>query len=251
MRHPRILVAAAGLLGLAASAVAVAPMAAAAAPEVVLTSTFEDGTAQGWFARGSAAIAATTADAHGGTQSLATTNRTATWQGPGRDVRGVLLADATYAVEAYVRMAPGAPAASVQLTVQRTPAGGSTTFERVTGGTVSADGWVSLRGEYRYSGEVSELQLYLESADATASFLLDDVTVTMIEGPPGGPPDEAGVTTDFEAGTTQGWAPRIGSETVAVTDACSRAAAPRPGPGRRTTCWAGWAWARSTRSRCG
>ncbi|MCW6008460.1 endo-1,4-beta-xylanase [Micromonospora sp. CPCC 205371] len=242
MRHRRILVAAAGLLGLAASAVAIAPMAAAAAPEVVLASTFEDGTAQGWFARGSATIATTTTDAHGGTQSLVTTNRTATWQGPGRDVRGVLLADATYAIEAYLRMAPGAPAASAQVTVQRTPAGGSTTFERVAGGTVSADGWVLLRGEYRYSGEVSELQLYVESADATASFLIDDVVVTMIEGPPGGPPDEAGVATDFEAGTAQGWAPRIGSETVAVTDADAHSGTRSLLTSGRTETWTGPAY---------
>src|SRR6185295_3599640 len=43
--------------------------ARAADPVVVATYDFEDGTAQGWFARGSSAVAATTAAAHGGTQS--------------------------------------------------------------------------------------------------------------------------------------------------------------------------------------
>ncbi|GAA4715039.1 endo-1,4-beta-xylanase [Phytohabitans rumicis] len=218
MRYPRIMVAAC-LLGLAVSAVAVPSTAASAAPQVVLTNDFEDGATQGWFARGSAAVANTTDAAHGGTHSLLTTNRAATWQGPGRDMRAVLLPEAVYVVEAYARVAAGGPQAAIHVTMQRTPAGGSTAFERVASATVTPDGWVVLRGEYRFSGDVTELQLYLESADATVSFLMDDVTVTMTAPPPGGPPDEAGVTSDFEAGTAQGWAPRIGSETVTVTDA--------------------------------
>lgn len=205
----------------AAQAAPAAPPAAAyaAVPVTAASYTFEDGTTQGWFARGAANVVATTQDAHGGTGSLLVSARTATWEGPGRDVRGVLLPDATYAVEAYAKIAAGGAAADVQLTVQRTGAGGSTAYERVASGTVTPDGWALLRGEYRFSGEVSELQLYLESGDATASFLVDDVTVTMTEAPPGGPPDEAGAAADFEAGTPQGWSARLGSEILTVTDA--------------------------------
>lgn len=213
--------------------------ARAAEPVAVADSTFEDDTTQGWFARGSSTVAPTTDAAHGGTHSLLASNRTETWQGPGRDVRGVLLPDATYAVEAYTRIAAGGPTAAVNLTVQRTAAGGSTAYERVASATVTPDGWAVLRGEYRFSGEVSELQLYFESDDAGVSFLIDDVTITMTEPPPGGPPDEAGASADFEAGTTQGWSPRITSETLTVTDADAHGGQRSLLTTGRTESWAG------------
>ncbi|MEJ3745462.1 endo-1,4-beta-xylanase [Actinomycetes bacterium KLBMP 9797] len=239
MRHRRSLLAAACLLGLAASTVAAPPPAGAAVPEVVLTNTFDDGTAQGWFARGAASVAASTDAAHGGTHALLTGARTATWEGPGRDVRGVLVPDAVYTVEAYARIVAGQGPADLAVTVQRTPAGGSTTWERVASASAVTDGaWVALRGEYRFSGDVSELQLYLESPDATVSFLLDDVTVTMTQGPPGGPPDEVGVRTDFESGETQGWG-RRGGESVAVTDADAHGGTRSLLTSARTASWNG------------
>ncbi|WP_117215083.1 endo-1,4-beta-xylanase [Allorhizocola rhizosphaerae] len=188
-------------------------------PVVVMTSDFEDGTAQGWFARGAATLAVTSDAAHAGTQSLRTTGRTATWNGPGRNVLGLLQKGATYVIEAYVRTVAGQPSAAVHMTMQRTPDGGSTTYERVASATVSETDWALLRGEYSFQVDSTELQLYLESTDATVAFDVDDVKATMIAPAPGGPPDEVGITTGFEGGTRQGWAPRIGSETLTVTDA--------------------------------
>jgi endo-1,4-beta-xylanase len=207
------------LVASAAGLVAVAPAARAADPVVVLASDFDDGTAQGWFGRGSATLAASTAAAHGGAGSLLTTDRTATWNGPARNVLGLLLPGATYAVRAQVRLVAGAPPTAVHVTMQRTPTGGSTVFERVTSATATGSGWTELLGEYSYQADSTELQLYVESDDAAVSFYLDDVTVTQTAPPPGGPPDEAGVASDFETGTTQGWQPRISSETLAVTTA--------------------------------
>ena len=169
MKRMKILAAGAGLLMLGAVAVAIAPRAQAD-PVVVMTSDFENGT-QGWFARGPSTVAATTAAAHGGAQSLLASDRTATWQGPGRDVLGILQKDATYAITAQVRLVTGAPAVAIHMTVQRTPEGGSTAFERVASSTVSDAGWTQLAGEYSFSTDNTELQLYLESDDATVSFL--------------------------------------------------------------------------------
>jgi endo-1,4-beta-xylanase len=207
------------LLGAAAGLVAVAPAARAVDPVVVLASDFDDGSTQGWFGRGSAALAASTAAAHSGAGSLLTTGRTATWNGPARNMLGLLVPGATYAVRAQVRLAAGAPAAAVHVTMQRTPAGGSTVFEQVASTTGTEAGWTEVLGEYSYQADSTELQLYLESDDAAVSFYVDDVTVTQTAPPPGGPPDEAGVVSDFETGTTQGWRPRIGAETLAVTTA--------------------------------
>lgn len=204
---------------LAATAVAVAPVARAADPVVVLTSDFENGTTQGWFGRGSAALAVSPDAPHAGAASLLTTGRTATWNGPGRDVLGLLAPGATYTVRAQVRLAAGAPDTAMHLTMQRTPSGGAQTFERVASATGTAAGWTEMLGEYSYQADSSELQLYLESDDASVSYYLDDVTITQTAPPPNGPPDEAGAVADFEGGTAQGWFPRISSETLTVTTA--------------------------------
>lgn len=218
MRLAKTLAIAAGLVSLAASALVPPGIAhSATTPTVVLSNDFEDATSQGWFARGSASVAVSTTAAHAGTRSLLTTNRTATWQGPGRSVLGVLTAGATYTIEAQARLLTGAPASSLYLTMQRTPAGGSTTYQRVASASVTDADWVSLRGDYTFTGDSTDQQLYLESADATVSFYVDDITVTMTAPPPGGPADEAGVTSDFESGTTQGWAPRVSAEQLSLS----------------------------------
>ncbi|GIH05563.1 beta-xylanase [Rhizocola hellebori] len=199
--------------------VAATPMAQAVDPVVVMASDFEDGTSQGWFGRGSAVLAATLDAAHTGTQSMRATGRTATWNGPGRNVLGIVQKSATYVIEAYVRMVAAQPSAAIHMTMQRTPEGGSTAFERVSSAAVTDAGWVLLRGEYSYQVDSTELQLYLESDNATVAFYTDDVKITMIAPAPGGPPDETGIVTGFEGGTRQGWSPRIGSETLTVTEA--------------------------------
>ena len=213
-----ILVAAAALLSLASSGLTAAPPALAAS-EVVLSSDFENGTTQGWVGRGSAAVALSTDVAHGGSHSLLTTGRTANFNGPSRDVLGILQPGATYSVSLQAQLLAGAAAVPMHVTVQRTPDGGSTVFERVANGTVSAGAWTQLLGEYSFQATSTQVLLYVESDDPTVSYYIDDVAITMTAPPPNGPPDETGISSDFEGGTRQGWAPRIGSEVLTVTGA--------------------------------
>ncbi len=207
------------VLGALLSTTVTTPPTLAAADQVVRSDDFEDGTAQGWQARGGASVAASTAASHGGAHALRTTGRTQGWEGPSVELAGRLRTGATYAIEGYLRLVAGEPAATLRMTIQRTPVGGSTSYDFVASAAVTADGWVRLHGSYTVPSDSSELQLYLESDDATVSFDLDDATVTMTAPPPTGPPDQAGVVSDFEDGTTQGWAPRSGFGQTAVTDA--------------------------------
>jgi endo-1,4-beta-xylanase len=71
--------------------------------------------------------------------SLLTTGRTAAWNGPARNLLGTLVTGATYVVEAHVRRPVGQPAVAGNATVQRTPDGGSTVFERVAGAASVTD----------------------------------------------------------------------------------------------------------------
>ncbi|MDX3106610.1 endo-1,4-beta-xylanase [Nonomuraea angiospora] len=167
-----------------------------------LTYDFEDGTTQGWGPRGGGvSVTVTPEAAHGGTSGLLTTGRTATWHGA--SIAAPFVRGVGYTVTAYARLVSGQPAATIALTVQRTPTGGSTTYERVAAATVTDGGWTRLSGNYLFTAESSDVQLYAESSDATGQFYLDDIVVT-----PLGDPTREPVGSDFEDGTAQDWAPR-------------------------------------------
>jgi endo-1,4-beta-xylanase len=149
--------------------------------------TFEDG-AQGWLPRGDASVSVVDDMANSGTHSLLVTNRTANWHGASVDVSQSLKPGISYEIGGYVRLAKGEPASQVIITMQRTPSGGSTAYEWIAPSTengVTDSEWVYLQGRYSYSGEVTELLLYVESPDAElVSFYIDDITIGGQSQPP-------------------------------------------------------------------
>ncbi|MBO0800255.1 MAG: endo-1,4-beta-xylanase, partial [Blastocatellia bacterium] len=125
---------------------------------------------------------------------------------------------ATYQVAVSVRLVAGEAPATVTATVQETPSGGSNQFVTVAqGASVTDSAWVTLTGLYSYTGALTGQLLYVESSSPTASYYIDDFSITFLAGPPGPPPNTAGIATDFETSTTEGWASRIGVEVVAVS----------------------------------
>src|SRR5690606_32828726 len=98
-----------GLAVAAAAAVAVpvatAPPAQAAEPVVVVESTFDDGTTQGWGPRGGETVAASTAAARSGTHGLLVTGRTQSWEGPVIDLLGTMTKGTRYTLSVWVRLA--------------------------------------------------------------------------------------------------------------------------------------------------
>ncbi|MGW4961839.1 endo-1,4-beta-xylanase [Nonomuraea sp. NPDC004186] len=174
---------------------------------------FENGTTQGWGPRGDGVSVTVTPDAaHGGTSSLLTAGRIATWHGA--SIAAPFVRGVGYTVTAYARQVSGRPAATIALTVQRTPTGGSTTYERVAAATVTDGGWTRLSGNYLFTAESADVQLYAESSDATGEFYLDDIVVT-----PLGDPTREPVSSDFEDGTAQDWAPRAAATLLPSAEA--------------------------------
>ena len=194
--------------------------AAAADPVVVVQNDFEDGTVQGWVPQGSVTLAASIEAAHAGTQSLKTTGRTATWNGPSKNLRPTLQKNTTYEFSAFVRLVAGQPASTLKATMKRT-SGGSDTYEQVATGDVTDAAWVELKGQYSFTTDVDGLVLYIESSDATSEFYLDDVMITT-NSTSTPPPDTSGLTSTFETNTAEGWTAR-GDETVAVTNETAHA----------------------------
>ncbi len=171
----------------------------AARAQVVLQHGFEDGTTQGWFARGGT-IAPVSEAAASGVYSLKQSGRTATWNGPGLMLTTLLERDTPYEFSAAVRLTPGQLATTLKMTMARVPLGGSTAYEEIApSASVTDAAWVTLRGSYRFSGDVDSLMLYVESASETAEFYLDDVRISKVV------PDQSGFLSDFEDGTLLGY----------------------------------------------
>lgn len=204
-----------------------------AAAQQVAQYTFEDGTADGWTSFFDAAtptysMAATAApDPDGGTGSLLTTvNYTSSGGGggPALQLNNLhLLPGATYSITGYALLTAGETANDANFTVQRQDpsCSGGTCYDTV--GTyqvpVTGTAWAKIGGTYTVSTTATSLLLYAQLSGSPTpttpqSFYLDDVTVTEISGPPGGPQDNSGITTNFEDGGLDGWSSRSGSSVL-------------------------------------
>ena len=149
-------------------------------------SDFEDGTVQGWSTRFNLnTVTNTTADAHTGRHSLIVTGRSQNFQGPARDITGKMCNGQQYWVEAWVKMAPGQPKTTVNLSLQYTDATGTLHFPGVATATVDSNTWVRLKAKpYTFSGAYTNLQIYLQTFNnPTASFYTDDVKVQFLPPP--------------------------------------------------------------------
>ncbi len=144
-------------------------------PDVeVLHSDFESGVAP-WAGRGgSSAVARTTTDAHAGAASMHVTGRSDNWHGAQTSIAPLFVSGGTYAISAWVRLAPGEAATDVKMTVAQTP--DSTYVTAAPAVTVTADAWVQLTGTYTRAAGVTGGDIYFEAVSPTASFLVDDVT---------------------------------------------------------------------------
>jgi endo-1,4-beta-xylanase len=90
-----------------------------------------------------------------------------------------------YWLEVWVKMAPGQPTMTINLSLQYTDLGGSVHFPSVTTATVSSSAWVRLKSKpYTFSGAYTNLQIYVQSFNnPTAQFYIDDVKVQFLPPP--------------------------------------------------------------------
>lgn len=168
----------------AALPVITAPDAVAAEPIVVVNSTFEDGTVQGWTPRGDETVAVSTAAAHAGTASLLSDGRTRTWEGPVLDVLGTMEQGTRYTLSVWVRLAANETATQARLSVERRTAGVAS-YDQVVGDTnVTNGGWTQLTGSYTLATDVEFLSAYVETATGTPAFHIDDFTMSYVPATP-------------------------------------------------------------------
>jgi endo-1,4-beta-xylanase len=191
--------------------------------QVVAQYGFEDGTAQGWTSFNSAGTPVnSTAAAHSGTASLLIATNSSGTGGPGIRLTN-LVPGASYQITGYILLTSGEAATAANLTMQRSDPGcsGGTCYDTI--GTyqvpVSDSAWVQVGGTYTVSSTETGLLLYAQLVGpvATQSFYLDDVVINQISGPPGGPQDNAGISTPFEDEGLDGWSSRAGAALANTT----------------------------------
>ena len=184
---------------------------------------FEDGTADGWSSfNGATTPANSTAAAFTGTHSLLTTTNPGGAGGPGIQLTN-LVPGATYQITGHLLLTTGEAATAANFTVQRSDPGcsGGTCYDTV--GTyqvpVSDSAWAQIGGAYTVSTTATSLLLYAQLVGPTSaqSFYLDDVVINEIAGPPGGPQDNSGLSTNFEDGGLDGWSSRAGATLTNTT----------------------------------
>lgn len=191
---------------------------------------FEQGNSEGWKPRGTyTQIASVSEAAYGGTHSLKTTARTATWNGAELDVKPLLQSDVEYEISGYVKLDGKAAVPSViKLTTEEQQSGGSTAWKTVAQTETADTAWVKLQGKYTFTGEMDELKLYVENSNPAQAYYVDEVEIRQVSeiptNPPTSPPTEStsGIVSGFEEGTAQGWVSRLGSETVRASNADAR-----------------------------
>ncbi|MDN4481561.1 endo-1,4-beta-xylanase [Demequina muriae] len=186
--------------------------------EVLATHGFEEGV-NGWQGRGAATAVVTDAEAHTGAQSLAVTGRTQNWHGTQLPVASVFT-EGTYTVSAWVKLpADAAAGTTLKMTVQGND-GTDDTYTEVTPATaVDGAAWVNLCGTYSVIDGDAPSVLYLEAADATASFLVDDVQISGAGAVTEPEPCEPLTSIDFEDGTTGSWIANDAATLTVVDDA--------------------------------
>jgi glucuronoarabinoxylan endo-1,4-beta-xylanase len=148
------------------------------AQNLVSNPGFESGDTAGWTGFGAVALSVQTTTVHAGSYAALVQNRTATWNGLAQSLQAALQPGQVYHVSAWVRLAD-AGSETVQLTMKKVDADGDG-YAAIASGTVSADGWTQLSGQYALavSGVLTSLTFYVEvPSSATASFYVDDLDV--------------------------------------------------------------------------
>ena len=160
-----------------------------------ITTTFEDGSLDGWSSRsGSSTLTNTSAQAHSGANSLLITGRTANYDGPQISVSDKMYNGSVYNLSVWVRLLPTDGSSHVINLSLQVSLDGNVSFPSITGYpgvTVLADGnWhqISVTGYNMSNGyDPGAAYLYIQTVPASGSdlvsFYIDDFQLTYVAPP--------------------------------------------------------------------
>jgi len=136
----------------------------------------ESGTTN-WVVNGAGTLSSDTSQFHGGTHSVKTTGRTASWNGIGQNVAvsNFPTSGQNVTVSVWVRSQTGTPTgiATLRLTAS------TTTYVQLASAAINSTGWTQLTGTVpvSWSGTLTGVLFYVETAAGTDNIYIDDASL--------------------------------------------------------------------------
>lgn len=153
--------------------------------EIPIVSSFETGD-DGWVPMGGSSIERTNVLPRSGAWSLRSFNRTQTFNGPSRDMTGLVVPGETYLASVWVWQATGSPQ-TFQFTARETMAGGGDQYRAIATATAPSGVWTQLEGQITVDPASVAQLVYIEAPDnAWLEFFIDDVRAETPAVPPPG-----------------------------------------------------------------
>lgn len=149
---------------------------------------FEDGN-HSWTGRGAAKLQLDSSDPYDGVNSLLVSGRTAAWNGAMKELDMTLFKPGgTYSFSCNAMQNAGGSSETFYMKLQYVDASGTTKYDPIAEATTMKGEWVQLaNSEYTIPSDASSAFLYIETAEGTFDFLIDNAVgageATEIEGP--------------------------------------------------------------------
>lgn len=152
---------------------------------LISNGSFENGEMGNWKPRGEKVKLEVTKEtkAFEGEHSLKVTGRTQNWNGPAYSVKDLMENEKTYKISLKVKAVEGQAALGkdekVTLSMQKTIDGSDAYNNLVSSVAINESDWTTINTEYTlsYSGELTVLDLYLESNTVDLEFYVDDFSI--------------------------------------------------------------------------
>ena len=135
-----------------------------------------EGSTNDWSGRGAADVLTSGRTNYDGKEALLTENRTAAWNGASKSLStNVFKPGETYSFSVNAQYLDGNATDIFYLKLQYEDASGKANYSTVAEGTAVRGEWIQLANtEYTIPSDASNLSLYVETADSTNNFYIDD-----------------------------------------------------------------------------
>ena len=140
-------------------------------------STFENGT-DNWTGRGAASVASSSSQKYVGSKSLYVSGRTSAWNGATRSLdTATFVPGKAYSFSTNVKYTSGNSSETFYLKLQYS-ANGNTNYATVAEANVAKGSWTQLANKsFTIPSGASNLQLYVETANGTCDYYMDEAIV--------------------------------------------------------------------------
>ena len=149
--------------------------------------TFESST-ESWSGRGASTVSTSSTSSYSGSQSLQVKGRTASWNGASISFSAAtFVPGSTYSFSAVVSQTTDT-STTFYMKLQYVDSNGDTNYSAIAQASTVKGEWVQLANtEYTIPADADEMSLYIETAEGTSDFYVDEVfgapQGTAIEGP--------------------------------------------------------------------